>query len=522
MLLQFSRRTPSEAKEQQQPIHEQHVENSHGASAQERISSASNGRRGIDAERQSMLPSLARPMSVIPPRGSSNKTHKTRSYAPVEANEPEEHVDSARAQSLAALQGTVSAAIPKSIAMESGLQRSSSTRLPQAPPRVGGPAIPSRTTSVRLKDSPGRKHRKASGIHTAAVITVTDERTSPPNLRLESSTASLMGRTSIDSKSASTEQPTTIPRTRTASQAPQTTSPPRSSVMSRPRPASQILPAPLKPSFSTYQQHYSPAKSSLPKPPLPSSKHKSKVSTTSEEDVPADFETTKQQIELLQLSLLHQSSSKCMNEYTASAKRRLNKMHSKLRKEYESLRATELVHQRASNLSAMDTWCPDTGLLVENLQILSLVYSDLTSLMEEGSRHSDVVSMFELWMNEAEHPESKAFIQPLPDDWKAAHASLALKLRSIQRNLRVLPPPRPSEEGSGMGVVLKACKTLVEDMLKELEVMAKLETEVLARESVRVEDEVRSLIMSDVVMNENEHGKGVRVPAWQRGEQLLG
>lgn len=186
-------------------------------------------------------------------------------------------------------------------------------------------------------------------------------------------------------------------------------------------------------------------------------------------------------------------------------------MHTKLRKDYENLRATELVHQRAANLSALDTWCSNTSLLVENLQILSLVYSDLTSLMEEGSRHGDVVSMFELWMNEAQTPESQAFIQPLPDDWKAAHDSLALKLRSIQRNLRVLPPIQPGGESSGVEVVFKACKTLVEDMLKELEVRGKLEKEVMARENMRVDEEVNTLITSDAGMREEPWA-----PPWQK------
>lgn len=184
-------------------------------------------------------------------------------------------------------------------------------------------------------------------------------------------------------------------------------------------------------------------------------------------------------------------------------------MHSKLRKEYEILRTTELVHQRNTNLTALDTWCSDTGLLVENLQILSLVYSDLTSLMEEGSRYNDVVSMFELWMSEAETAKSPGFTQPLPDDWKAAQSSLSLKLRSIQRNLRVLPPVKPGDGSSGVEIVLRACKTLVEDMLKELEVMTKLEKEIMARENVKIEDEMNALMMNGIVTKEPW------IPPWQ-------
>lgn len=184
-------------------------------------------------------------------------------------------------------------------------------------------------------------------------------------------------------------------------------------------------------------------------------------------------------------------------------------MHTKLRKEYETIRAGELVHQRITNLSALESWCRDPSLLVENLQILSLVYSDLTSLMEEGSRHADVLNMFEIWMNEAEAPLPGVFIQPLPEEWKAAHASLALKLRSCQRNLGVLPPAhQSSDEGSGLQVVLKGCKALVDGILRELDLMLKLEKDLLARETNKIEEEVQALVLDNV-------GMQGWVPAWQ-------
>lgn len=228
------------------------------------------------------------------------------------------------------------------------------------------------------------------------------------------------------------------------------------------------------------------------------------------------FEVQKEQIELLQLSLLHQASGKCMRDYTASAKRKLSRKHSRLRKEYEGIRAAELVHQHATNVSALEVWCPDIHLMVENLQILSLVYSDLTSHMEEGSRHGDVVSMFELWMGDAEDPGSGSFIQPLPEDWKAAHASLSLKLRSVQRNLGVLPSP-PEDGGgerAGLEVVLQDCKALVDGMLKELETMTRLEKEMLARDKMKMEDEVKSVLLEGVGTQQPW------VPAWQQVSQM--
>jgi hypothetical protein len=270
-----------------------------------------------------------------------------------------------------------------------------------------------------------------------------------------------------------------------------------------------MLPPP-KPAFNTFQQHYSPAKSALPKAPIPTTKGV-KLASTTDDSNDETFDTAKQQIELLQLSLMHQASSKCMQDYTASARRKLGKKHTRLRKDYESIRATELVQQRLMNLSALEAWCRDPGMLVENLQILSLVYSDLTSLIEDGSRHGDVVGVFELWMNEAEAPEPGAFIQPLPDNWKAAHASLALKLRSIQRNLGVLPPPKGTEdEMSSLALVLKGCKALVDGMMKELEIMVKVEKELLARERNRLEEDVKALVLDDVGM------QPIWRPAWQK------
>ena len=228
----------------------------------------------------------------------------------------------------------------------------------------------------------------------------------------------------------------------------------------------------------------------------------SKPTTAAEEDSSLSLEDMKQQIELLQLSMLHQSSAKCTAEYTADAKRKLSKMHLRLCKEYEQLRAMELVQQRAANLSALDGWCSDTELLVENLQILSLVYSDLTSLMED---HSDVASMFELWMNEAETPHLRVFLEPLSEDWKSAHASLTLKLRGIQRNLRVLPPVPKASDSSGLAIVWKACTTLVQDMLEELDVMSRLEKEVMAREDMKVDAEINELVRNDSRLGGNEN-----------------
>lgn len=509
LLPQFSRKVSNDATNQQpiveeyeQPEHEGKESSRRSGSETSRISTHSidvepeNGRRrALDEDRRTMPPpssKLSRPMSMIPPRGASI-SKIGRGHSTSLSKDKEMDVESARADSLAALTGASSKAatdIPSS--QVSGLRRTGSTRLPQSP-RPAAPSIPSRTTSTRPGEVPSRaasttNHTRGSS-STNNGTTIAEKRSSTAKPRPQSIVRPPSEQDSVSSQ----------------------TSPPRSSLLSRGRPGSHLPPA--KPAFNTFQQHYSPVKKTVPKPPVPSSKTV-RPTTLSEEDAPMSFDTAKQQIELLQLSLLHQASARCSADHTASAKRKLGRKHTKLRKEYENIRATELVHQRALNLAALETWCADPAMLVENLQILSLVYSDLESLTEEGSRHAEVVKMFEGWVDESQDTAKADFVQALPDDWYQAHSSLALKLRAIQRNLSVLRPPAVSkdreDEATALEMVLKGCKTLVDGILKELDMMSKLEKAILAKERTRVEDEVRMLVLDDVGMAHTP----AWVPAW--------
>lgn len=278
------------------------------------------------------------------------------------------------------------------------------------------------------------------------------------------------------------------------------------------------LPPPSRPAFSTYQQHYSPAKSALPKPPIPSAKATKPLFPAAAEDAPVSFDVAKQQIELLQLSLLHQASQHASREFVASAHRKLEKKHAKLCKDYDMVRVAEQDRRRISNLCALDAWCPDAGLLAEALQVLSKVHAELSVLTEAGGRYARLVAVFEDWIECAETAavdQPIDFVEALPEDWRKAHASLALGLRGLQRDMEMLPPPPPQHENgrSRLEVLLAWCSSLIDGMLRELEMMRNLEKEMLAREKARVEGEVEALTQDGTLMN----GPGKPwVPAWQR------
>ena len=282
------------------------------------------------------------------------------------------------------------------------------------------------------------------------------------------------------------------------------------------RPQSIAMAPPARPTFNTFQQHYSPAKSALPKPPIPSTRS-SKTAALPAAPVAEepDLETLKQQVELLQLSLLHQSACQTSIQFASSAERKLSAKQARLKKDCEALRELEGHQLRTVHLATLDAWCPDTALLVEHLHVLSKLYAELTSLTDSG-RYTNLVGSFERWMDEATAAltgQSAAFIEALPQDWHKVHTSLALRCRALQRDLSTLPPApsgtHSSAAGSPLGILLETCGRMLDGMLKELELMSKLEREILRREKLRVDEEVEALTL-DVGASEEW------VPAWQR------
>ena len=167
------------------------------------------------------------------------------------------------------------------------------------------------------------------------------------------------------------------------------------------------------------------------------------------------------------------------------------------------------------------------------------IYSELTALLERTGRFGRLVAEFEVWVRGAEAAAAGRGrgsgggedwdavgcedVEALPREWRKMHTSLALRLRGLQRELGGLPPAPSSGggggEGSGgeasaLGRLLGGCGELVGGMLRELEVMGRLERGVLEREERRVEEGVRGLLGVGGEGLEVSGGKGW-VPAWQ-------
>jgi hypothetical protein len=364
---------------------------------------------------------------------------------------------------------------------EAGLKRTPSTTSSSQAPRTIGLA---RTASVKAPQPQGR----ARG---ASVSTITPT-------------------TGLRRTNSVRPTPISIP---SASQVPPAPSPtsPRKVPELRPSGKSQ-LPSSSRPTFSTFQQHYSPAKTALPKPPVPASKF-AKAAPNFEQDASVPFDVALQQIELLQLSLLHETSAQTTRQYTDDAKRKLGKKHAKLRKDFEAVCAAETAQQKVANLKALQAWCPDPSLLAGNLQTLARVHKDVVAITHPESRYTELLHVFEDWADSAEKritSPSGGFVEPLPGPWREAHASTALKIRSLQREMSALPPlpeqNTDAEVDTSLRVILSSCRSLVDGILRELDVMGKLEKELLGQESARIDGAVGALSLNE---------GNAWVPAWQ-------
>ncbi|EMC94667.1 hypothetical protein BAUCODRAFT_556100 [Baudoinia panamericana UAMH 10762] len=416
------------------------------------------------ADRRAMPPppsKLSRPASIYGPNGPG-RTPSVRSD-----KERRPKSQDARAEALAVLTGARAVAEANPPLKEAYVKRTHSTRAPQSPAANGS----TRGANVRTKEPAAPMNSVNTRVPEHRSLAF---KARPP---------------SIDGAA------TALPPGVCSPTSPARSASSRQSTISQ----SQVL-QPSRAAFTTFQQHYSPAKSSLPKPPVPTGRSRKDVSVCDVE--PSDFVTTVQQVELLQLSLLHQASIAVSREYAASANRKLTRKQAKLRKGYGDIASLTYEQQRIADLSTLNAWCPDFDLLSEQLSVLTRVHSELSDLLHNAnSKFMQLLQGFEGWIARSDAQPNA--IEPLPPEWHNAHSSLTLRLRSLQRDSAVLPPV-PTNSGdtedasSSLRTVLGVCSTLLDGSLKELEMMRKLEREILLGNRTRIDEEVKSLMQEDI------------------------
>lgn len=221
----------------------------------------------------------------------------------------------------------------------------------------------------------------------------------------------------------------------------------------------------------------------------------------------AGAETARLQTELLQLHLLHRDAETAARRWEASARRELGRKFARAAAEEERVREAEGRVAERVNAAALRAWAGETDRrgedgLEEKVRLLDGVVTAVWGVGERGGRYARVVRRFKRWAegvrdvvlarSRVDDPSlagEVVFVSDLDASWKGDCTSLVRKLSECRDTLRFLG--RADGDGavveggeSSLGRILDGVKTLVDDMLAELELMLDIE-----REAVRGENE---------------------------------
>lgn len=254
-----------------------------------------------------------------------------------------------------------------------------------------------------------------------------------------------------------------------------------------------------RPAFTTLQQHFSPAKSTAPKPrtstflapPTPSRRPG---------NVAAAAETSRHQTELLQLHLLHGDAGPAEAQWRASARRQLGQRFGQLGAQWREVRRADEARAAARNACALRGWATE-----DRVQALDEVVSGLWAVSHPGGRHTRLVRLFRDWVDGVGDVEAARrdgdgsvalFVGDLDASWKEECAGLARRLDAWRRQLQGLARPvTGDDEGppSSLARMLEGARCMVRDMRAEVDVMEQVEREALAREEAWIEEMHRQL-----------------------------
>jgi hypothetical protein len=252
-----------------------------------------------------------------------------------------------------------------------------------------------------------------------------------------------------------------------------------------------------RPAFSTLQQHFTPRKAGK----APTSTFLHPAPAPGSNSLPPEIINI--QSELLQLHLLHATSTKTSQQWQVSAKRSLHKKF----EEVTSLHQIMLEHERTgreqNNLQALLQWSAGASSLglVEYIQILAGPLHELPSLLEPGGRFERLADEFARWTSRVDHAWATRIsatptksnlesVEGLHDSWKAENAALKRKVTSFARDLEQVRQPSP---GSSIACIVETCTALLGGLSEELHIMQATELDVVSKEKEWVEDRLQAI-----------------------------
>lgn len=258
----------------------------------------------------------------------------------------------------------------------------------------------------------------------------------------------------------------------------------------------------LRPTFSTLQQHYSPAKSHAPKPLTATF-----LAPPSPSKLPANLaasaETSRLQTELLQLHLLHRDAEVVDAEWQASARDKLGDRFSVLNQASHDVAEQERRTREEETVLALRAWGAG-GDLEAKIQGLDAIITGVWTLAEPGGRYARIVRRFERWLDQVSELQTARhgggamhrmvdgqalFVGELDTPWKGELPGLLRRLDGWRRQLAEIgePPDVHGFSDSSLCSVLRGLRGSVEGMIEEIHLMEEIEQDALLSEDVWIE-----------------------------------
>lgn len=253
-----------------------------------------------------------------------------------------------------------------------------------------------------------------------------------------------------------------------------------------------------KPAFSAMQQHYSPKKRSIPVASADNMTPNAALEGGSDE-------TSELRVELTQLHMMHRTAASVQRQWEESAKKSFQTRFDDLCTRHVELK--EIAHQQRTLLNqlALVEWCQGipSAQVADKVQQVSRNMTDISSLLEPEGKYHRVLELFESWFARARQVESQrdgntaatqrqdlAFIEGIGDGWKAEAMVLERELTYCLRELKGFGEIRAV---SSLGRILSLHKTLVVNLLEELDVIQWIENEIMEHEGTWMEQTINKL-----------------------------
>ncbi|KAI9876854.1 MAG: hypothetical protein M1830_005464 [Pleopsidium flavum] len=289
------------------------------------------------------------------------------------------------------------------------------------------------------------------------------------------------------------------------------------------KPISNDAKDPIRPAFSTLQQHFTPRKTL--KAPTASFLAPSPTKFANSNILPS--ETVRLQTELLQLHLLHRFSAEVHQEWERSAESKLRQQYEIVTARHHASRLLESKAQHRTDLLAFKDWkySGQSLELAERVQVLSRTIQELYLISDTGGKYHRIVTSFERWIvcneriwrirehNDPGKSQDMEFVEDIGGGWMAEVVALERRLTSSSHDLEYLGQPR---KGSTLALIVAICTTMVTQMFEELRVMRDIESEVVEREKRWVVEMIDRMDLQSG--NEPEAAKlESRKALWQSG-----